>query len=195
MTEKQRHSQLELFYQGQDLNEKKPNSQLSNSFWVYISNYEKIILMVIGFIITGIISFCLGVERGKTITIPKFNPQFDIAEKQELKPPALVIGRNKKVAQPASIKEELKPALPKREIIPQPQIQEGGYTIQVASYQTKTNAERETAILKKKGFSPLILSKSGYMVVCVGNFSKKETAKSLLSQLRQNYRDCYIRRL
>ncbi len=97
MTERARHSQLELFYQGQDLNEKKPNSQFSNSFWVYISNYEKIILMVIGFIITGIISFCLGVERGKTITIPKLNPRFDIAEKQELKPPALVIGRNKKI--------------------------------------------------------------------------------------------------
>jgi len=177
--EREKHSQLELFYQGQEFNEKKPDSRLSNSFWVYISNYEKIILVVIGFIITGIISFCLGVEKGKTITGPKFNPQFDIVQKQELK------------------SQELKPLSPKKQVMPQPQIQEqeSGYTVQVASFRTKTNAEKEMEGLKKKGFSALIVSKGEYMIVCVGSFSDKETAKSLLSQLRQKYRDCYIRRL
>lgn len=172
MMEKPKHSQLELFYQGQDLNEKKANPQLSNSFWVYIRNYERIILIIIGFIITGVISFCLGVERGK----------FDVAQKYELKSPAPVI---EKAAQPVNVKDETV----------QPEIQEGGYTIQVASYQTKTNAEREKESLEKKGFSALILSKGKYIIVCVGNFSDKEKAKSLQLRLRQNYRDCYIRRL
>jgi len=177
MTEKDEHSQLELFCQGKDPNEKRPGSRLSNSFWVYISNYEKIILVVIGFIITGIISFCLGVEKGKRVTSPELNRRFDIAQKQELK------------------SQELKPLSTKREVIPLPQIQEGGYTVQVASFQTKRNAEIETEKLKKKGFSALVLSKGEYIIVCVGNFSDKETAKSLLPRLKQNYRDCYIRRL
>jgi cell division protein FtsN len=203
MTEKTRHSQLELFCQGQDLNEKNPNSGLSSSFWVYIGNYEKIILIIIGFIITGIISFCLGVERGKTITSPRINSHFDIAQKQESKSASLEIGRNKKGTKTESVKsergmpaqKEIRPILPKQEVIPQPQAQDGGYTIQVASYQTRTNAEKETEKLKKKGFSALILSKGEYIIVCVGNFSNKETAKSLQLQLRQNYQDCYIRRL
>jgi cell division protein FtsN len=69
------------------------------------------------------------------------------------------------------------------------------FTVQVGSYQGRDAAERERAKLVKKGFAPLMLQKGAYTVVCVGSFGDKETAKPLLTKLRQNYRDCYIRRL
>ena len=69
------------------------------------------------------------------------------------------------------------------------------YTVQVASFQTRKYAQKEAEVLRKKGFSPLVLPKGKYSILCVGNFSSRETAKPLLSKLRQRYRDCFVRRL
>jgi hypothetical protein len=65
----------------------------------------------------------------------------------------------------------------------------------VASYQSKTHAQKEAEALRKKGVTPLVLSKGDYIIVCVGNFSNRDAAKSLLLDLRKRYQDCYIRRL
>ena len=201
--ERQEHSQLELFSQGREQRQVKSNPGFSSAFLNYISNYERIILIIIGFVITGIISFCLGVERGKTIVMPRIDSHFDIAQDPGLKSPSSRMIQNQKPVAPViisseiglSAKQTVKPIPEKNVVILKTQLQSKGFTIQLACYGTRTNAERETESLKKKGFLPLILSKGGYNVVCVGNFSNMETAKSSLSKLRQNYRDCYIRRL
>lgn len=71
------------------------------------------------------------------------------------------------------------------------------YTIQLASCRTKVSAQKEAELLRKSGFSPLILSKGSYIVVCVGNFSNQQAAKTLVSELkkRKRYQDCLVRRL
>lgn len=65
MMEKNERSQLELF--NPPKNNTQTKTQDNFSLLGYIRNYEKIILFIICFIITGIISFSLGVEKGKNI--------------------------------------------------------------------------------------------------------------------------------
>jgi len=204
--EKENFSQLELFSQGDDRSASK--SELPGSLRGYLRHFEKAVLGIIVFLITAVVAFCLGVEKGKKIAGFRGGPQFDTAANHQplkvvpavrLAPvqprtaapvnPVPVMAGN---TAPDKLKSpELSPALSA-----QPVNQDNaGFTIQVATYSTKSSAQDELGKLRKRGFAPVIVSKGGYNIICVGSFTKKEMAKSLLSKLRQNYRDCYIRRL
>jgi hypothetical protein len=167
--EKEHPSQLELFSKSRV--DSDTLAHRPKSFFGGIRNYEKTILVSIGFVITGIISFSLGVEKGKRISLLKTNTSLDIALKVLPKP---------------------QPSAERQDIIQQP-IQ--GYTVQVATYQTQSSAQKEVETLKKKGFSPLVLSKSGYAVVCVGSFPDRQKAAASLAELKKRYRDCFLRKL
>ena len=176
------HLQLELFSETKAQTELK--SRLPNSFLSYMRSYEKTILIIICFIITGIVSFSLGVEKGKKVVtkIQMPAPNQIITDWQPYKP---------------GVEKQFQPTREKQDITNPPKVKDSmqNYTVQLASYQTKTYAEKEAAALKKQGLSPLVLSKGRYTVLCVGNFPNKEMAKSLISELKKRYRDCFVRRL
>lgn len=176
--ERENNPQLELFSQTGEGVEFKANS--GNPLLTRIWNYEKATLIIIAILITGIISFSLGVERGKKIV---FKVQED-----KLSEPV-------KTQSPAPL---LKPMIQKDEVV-KPVLavmqQQGAFTIQVASFKTKVNAQKEAEILKKRGFATSILTKGSYVVLCVGNFLNKEAAQPLLSELNKRYGSCTIRRL
>ncbi len=182
--EKLKHSQLELFSELKSHSES--GKRMGNPFFAYIWNYEKIILIIIGFIITGIVSFSLGVVKGQRIIMLKTNSNIDIATTAQ--PRVSVQTTEENLIQSPVVKENII-----KETKPKEYIQT--YTIQVASYKTKTHAQKEAQNLTKKGMSALVLSKGPYTILCVGNFSDKVTAKSLLLELKKRYRDCFIRRL
>lgn len=166
MLEKELNSQLDLFSQTS-----QPVSHrvsFSNSFFGGVRVYEKTILLVISFIITGIISFSLGVEKGKKISLTRTSARFDLA-----KSVPVPIPKDNTVAQEKT----------------------GNYTIQLASYQSKVLLQKEADNLRKKGFTPFVITKGNYSILCVGSFANKDTAKPLLSELRKKFRDGYIRRL
>jgi len=71
----------------------------------------------------------------------------------------------------------------------------GSYTIQVGTYRTKILAEKEAESLKKKGMPSWIVSQGTYTILLVGNFFDKVKAQVYLSELKKQYRDCFIRRL
>jgi hypothetical protein len=71
----------------------------------------------------------------------------------------------------------------------------GAFTIQVATYSGKVTAQQEISDLRKQGMLPVLKPSGKYTVLCVGSFPDQATAKSLLTQLKRKYRDCYIRRL
>ncbi len=175
------YKQLELFAQGKSHNQTK--APISQVFIRYISKYERTILIAIGFVITGIASFSFGVERGKGFPMLKTESQLDIAVKPK---PALPVSAPKQIINDQQYLPVKKDEL--REYIQ-------NYTIQVASFLNRTNAQKEAEILKRKGLSPQVLSKGKFCIVCVGNFSKREEAESLLSKLKKQYQDCRIRRL
>jgi hypothetical protein len=191
--EKRSHSQLELFSETKIGHETK--THLPNSLLTYIWGYEKAILIIICFIITGIVSFSLGVEKGKNVVASKVNSYLDLAVKIDERSSGQVATTQQ--SRKPIIEKQLPVPLEKQGVINPAEIKESirNYTIQVASYQTKSHAEKEATTLKKKGFSPLVLSKGRYAVLCVGNFSNRERAKSLMPELKKLYSDCFVRRL
>ncbi|PIQ84896.1 MAG: hypothetical protein COV73_06445 [Candidatus Omnitrophica bacterium CG11_big_fil_rev_8_21_14_0_20_43_6] len=66
MVEKQEHSQFELFSPADNSGQYKMRSP-KKSFFLRFRGYEKVMLLIMGLVLTGIISFSFGVERGKRI--------------------------------------------------------------------------------------------------------------------------------
>ncbi len=163
--EKQNNSQFELFSES-GVSARISGHKADRTFLAYIHYYEKTLLVIIGIVVTCIISFSLGIERGKSLSMSSSIP---IEHVQQIK------------AREETVKE---PETPEKE----------HYIIQLASYKTRTYAEREAELLRKKGLAPLILNKGSYTVLYVGNFPSRKTAQSLLSELKKRYNDCYIRR-
>jgi len=169
------NSQLELFSQTKDSASLKATGR-SRAFLTYIWGYEKTILTIVAVIITGVISFSLGVEKGKRLS-SLGSTRLDIAS---------AVG-----------KTEAKPLISRIQPIQEnkPKNDNATFTIQLASYKTKSYAQKEAQALKKKGLSAQVLSKKGYSVLCVGSFVSKEEALRMLSELKKRYQDCHIRRL
>ena len=72
MVENQDYSQAELFSSGDNSGQYKPRSN-KKLFFLRIRGYEKVMLLIMGLVLTGIISFSLGVEKGKRVTWSKNN--------------------------------------------------------------------------------------------------------------------------
>ncbi len=192
--EKVNDPQLELFSQQVSGVPKKALPR--GSFLGQIRAYEKAVLIIIGFITISIISFSLGVEKGRkmassnilmeraAVAVPAQPVVAAVAQKQET-----VLDR------PQSLNTEAETVVKKEPV----NDQKAGknYTIQVASYKVKTYAQKEADILKNKGLSPLFLNKGNYVVLCVGNFVSRSAAESLLTELKKQkrYSGCLIRRL
>lgn len=211
-----RYSQLELFTGGQG-GDAASGEPRHGFFSLRINGYEKTLFLLIGFLVTGVSFYCLGVEHGKARAMARVNAGFDIAARPA---PAAVQPVMPRVsagvpAKPNQTSQAIVVAMPAKALqtvkgvkpvaaVPAPKVgtlsgQEmaavSGFTIQIGTYQVRAAAERERDNLVKIGLTPAIVKQGAYNVVIVGNFSDKEMAKSLLSRLRQNYRDCYIRRL
>jgi hypothetical protein len=66
MAGKQENYQSELFTQELDSGQYKPRI-LGNPFLMRIRGYEKVMLLIMGLVLLSILSFSLGVEKGKRI--------------------------------------------------------------------------------------------------------------------------------
>lgn len=194
MSKKEPHSQLELFSAPE--NSAGVKATVHGQLWGYVQNYEKAIIVSICFLLSSVISFTLGIEKGKRLSFIKENPKFDLATpKQATEPmvsPSTPYTRSE-LSRAESRDAVEPPALRLRSVQAQKNFK--NFTIQLASYQKKAYAQKEADTLKKKGLTPLVISKGAYIIVCVGNFSDKERAKYLLSELKKKYRDGFIRRL
>jgi len=192
--------QLELFASGAKPGALRPRSE-GKAFLARFRAHDKAILMIIGMVAASIISFSLGVEKGKQMAMRKSNASFDVALNaqqpavKQLQAPVLKQAQAPLIQQPPAVK--IQAQVPKAQAIAAPPAQAtiGSYAIQVASYKTKSAALRESEALKKQGFATTLLSKGDYIVLCVGNFNSKEKAQSMLPQLAKRYQGCMIRRL
>lgn len=91
-------------------------------------------------------------------------------------------------AQPKQPVEKAPPVPAKKEPPPAPD-QKLRYTIQLASYQDRGEAEGEVARMKKKGYAAFIVSsdvpeKGTWYRVRLGSFVKRSSAEKLVSELR-----------
>jgi hypothetical protein len=182
--------QLELFTQtkGQSTTQSDPAKRFLDYIWAY----EKTVLIVICFIASGIISYALGVEKGKKLSTVKTNASLDVAavktQKNNLPQEAATRLMERSQYQPVLQKGDLDKS-PEQKAKPQ------NYTIQLASYKTRTYAQKEAELLKKRGLAPQVMPKGKYIILCVGNFQDKQTAKTLLTEMQKRYAGCFLRRL
>ena len=184
MLRKDDYSQLELFSQTSDAPKKRGEGRPLLS---RLRGYEKIILGVIVLLVTAIASFSLGVEKGRSLALRKTNLRIDVASSKntgtaEATQGPAVISISPAAKEPADSKTK-------------EEASEHTYTIQLASFSNKTSIEKEAALLRKKGYNPLVIPKGKYTIICVGSFSDRETANKVLAEFKKRYKDSLIRRL
>lgn len=209
-----KQSQFELFPEANDPTELKQKPRLV--FKELTLSLENIVVCCIVLVMTLVLFFAFGVERGKRISkVPK-----NAVESQKIASDAPKVGQKINDAQiskngiisqssegqeniaeqvikiPAELQETEPPV--REEIIEIPvdgDLLGPTYTIQVASFKLKRNAQKEASNLKDVGHETFVMSKGSYSIVCVGKFQQKTDAKEFSSRLKNRYRDCLVRRL
>ena len=184
MTENINNNQLELFSQNHDPSIVR-DSVGRPTLTSRMRQYERVIIFTIALILACIISFSLGVEKGKRVSVIISEPIKVVAAKEA---PKVVPSSQQIVIKP---QQPVTPVVERKVSAPTA----GAYTIQVASFKSKALAQKEAQVLKKKGMNTVILTSGSYTILCVGNFTSKKEAQPVLSELQKRYQGCYIRRL
>ena len=180
--DKENFSQPDLFSQAEGIY--KDKEERGNLF-SFLRVYEKAVILIILFIFTGAIFFSLGIAKGRKEVLAKFYRRSNL-EQQALS----VAAQMKEPVIPASHEEKFIPLLA-QQAAGQP-LANSAFTIQLASYKNKQTALREAENLNKKGYDSSVIVRGNYNILCVGNFSNKEQAKPILSELKRKYSDSYI---
>ncbi len=184
-------SQLELFSQ------EKPDSKprMPSSFLAYVKKFEKAILLIMSLVVVAVIAFSLGVEKGKRMASPE-SREASIDRAFRTATPAAQNPVDTQPAQQQTLEQNTTPAPAPTNAVIQQQKKEtqGRFIIQIGSFLSRTNANQEASVLKKRGFSPLIISKGRYNILCVGSYPTKEAAQASLNKLQKSYQGCFIRR-
>ena len=157
-------------------------------------NLENIIVLTVLLFMAIIVSFSVGVERGKKIVFAKDSlTESKIAPEEKVFPSSQKLVADKEPIVIAK-KEEVKKR-PETALKVFNSISSDFYTVQVASFKSRKHAEKEALKLKSKGYEIFIVPKGKYMIVCAGKFGQSDQAKDFSAELKNKYKDCLVRRL
>lgn len=67
------------------------------------------------------------------------------------------------------------------------------YTIVGATFTRKDWADKEVEKIKRSGQEAAVYQSANYFLVCIGSFQTKDEAKAALTQIRNAYKDAYLR--
>ena len=156
------------------------------------------ILIISGvvFVLSLIVAFSLGIEKGKKIALKNLSPDMVLAEKNVEEAKETISDKGTVLDSKAELKVEK--SEPPAEVSNAPVetvSDKQKYNIQVASFAQETAARREVKELKEKGYPASVSKKGKYIVIYVGEFEDKEEAKSKLELLKKRYKDCILRQL
>ena len=131
-----------------------------------------------------VVSFALGVERGKAVSVSA-----KAAEAAAI--PAQAEVRRAPVIAPAQQTVQPKTANPVTNISPKGK--ELPYTIVAAAFSKEAFAVKEVSKLKGSGLEAFVIKRDTYYLACVGSFASKDSAGKMLNKIKQMHRDAYIR--
>ena len=136
--------------------------QPKGRIFIFQLSVEKIAFLFIGVILILVVSFCLGVDRGKRII---------------------------NIAKPIMITVKTKPAPVTNITTKTPLASRKGiiYTVRIASYVNKKSAADETAKLRQLGFPAYVKTSGKYYIICVGDYMDRKQADAVLPALRNKY--------
>lgn len=198
---KYKQSQFELFpgAAGSSNAEGKSEYQHRN---LNITIENGIVFCIIG-LMAMVLVFSFGVERGKRLA--KTNEMTEKIKDAQLKNDAIMVRsfdveNGTKTKSALDQKGQSSRVDEKREVLPISddikKTLEENYTIQVASFKLKANAQKEATNLRGKiGKDIFVLPKGSYSIVCVGRFAERNEAKAYARELSNRYQDYLIRRL
>ncbi len=191
------------FFSGHSQNpENGKNSR--NEYKCLTLSFENIIVLCIIFVMSLVLSYSFGVEKGKKTAMPMHTPRpietVQSADNQKAGGPEVI-----SLAEPEEevIRIETVPE-PEPQLAPEGQtesaaidepVDEDFFTIQVASFKLEKNARIEAARLKDIGYDIYVQAKGNYSIVCVGKFMQREKAEEFASKLKNRYNDYLVRRL
>jgi hypothetical protein len=166
----------------EDIN--KPKFLLAN---LTLSLESLVIFTILG-IMVALFSFSLGVERGKHLAAQALDERVSVAwnvgARTIAAAPAVAAVVTGTMAAPVQ-----RPLVNRGFMLPTVR-----YTLQAATYGNEEYAQQDALALKAKHFQPFLIKNGKYWLLCVGNFSNKESAAALLRKLPGEYRSSQVRR-
>jgi len=139
---------------------------------------ENLLLFSIGVILSLVIAFSLGVEKGR-----------DIASTATKQTPV------KQVAAFRSAVVEVSAAKQAPAINTEIQIDRQSYIIQAITYVKPELAMKEIKSLKNKGYQSYMAKSGKFYIVYVGLYCSEDEAQNRLKDLKQTYKDSFIKKV
>lgn len=186
-----------------ELNEPLPVSQMQPSFFERVRivlTLDKIILWSLLNITAMVFIYSAGIEHGIKSNRQANAPDTKVAE--------TLLSANDQAAE-ASVKPEASAQENKTQAVSAAsdtlettettvELKTGTYTIQLATYRRKDQAETEVVRLKKKGHDAFIIPSGKFFQVCVEKFEKRPEAFQKLLELKSGgfdriYQGAYVR--
>jgi len=145
---------------------------------------EHVISLVILVILGFIVSFALGVEKGKRqhASQEAMHPVevVETAEKVEFKKTdASREPEIEKIGKPIQEKPIVKKEKP--------------YTIQLVSYKARRDADQKIKRLKAEDIDAFIVHNKKWFQICSGSYANKKEAEKDLNNLSKKYKGCFLR--
>ncbi|MFC1666668.1 SPOR domain-containing protein [Candidatus Omnitrophota bacterium] len=172
----QDRKEKDLFDQLQTFDKKRaklPGLFLSRLKKSVTLSYENVIFVSIGFVMSCVIFFSLGVEKGR-----------------------LDVNRAKEQKQAIGVKKDRGGALagdPVEDVFEEKR-KSDVYIIDLAAFRKKESAEEEMNRLKREGHDAGVRKSGQYYQLFISGFNKKASAQKLLKKMKERYEDCYIKK-
>ena len=158
---------------------------------------EHIVMTAIGVLVLMIISFAVGVERGKRIAVVESGSVRKMVEPKSVG--AGFAGEPRETVEPAPLRKTVTPApeaVPveeEEEIAPEPPA--SVYIVQLASFKSRYSASEEIDRLKREGVDARLKRTGAWYQVHAAGYQTIDEARKAKQQLRDRYPDCYIRKV
>lgn len=163
---------------------------------------EKIIFIAIGIVLSMVIVFALGVERGRSIetaaTENLEEPPVTADKPQDTVKASAKITMPPQTAQPKAIIAAAATAgspSPVQKAVAQSEpddIKARPFTIVAAAHNGRDTAALAINWLKKEGYPAYLKQDGQYFLVCVGPYANKNAAQAALGRVKRLYKDAYV---
>ncbi|MCG2710915.1 MAG: SPOR domain-containing protein [Candidatus Omnitrophica bacterium] len=195
MSYKNREVQPELF-----CTVKKKQNGLQKSFFQehfespFSISCDTLIVIIIALLMVNLSSFVLGVEKGKSQAKAENE---NIIEKKQIK--LLAVEPSKQIKPVPALRkrpeEIINNKAPETEMNPVIETARKGYIIQLVTYSSNSNADKEAEKLRAQGYSSYVQKSGEYYVVYSGMYESRTSAIEKLPRLKKHYKDCFVRLL
>ncbi|MDD5352286.1 MAG: SPOR domain-containing protein [Candidatus Omnitrophica bacterium] len=188
----QKQIQLEIFNLGTKAKREPFSPRETSEQTTTLKFPTQLCIKIACLMILLIISFALGIERGKILAKNQVMPRLIVTTKTQETTKETAIKREEVVKQPV-----LNPPVENTaKKVKDGNLMSSNYIIQVATYKKNSSfIKKEASKLQQKGYNTVLIGSGEYMQVCAGKFTNKKDATEHLNKLKQTYKDCFIRKI